>query len=53
MSILALDHVNIRSRDPKATLAFFREVLLMKVAGPMGMQKGDRLQVGNTVLEVR
>jgi hypothetical protein len=25
----------------------------VKVAGPMGMQKGDRLQVGNTVLEVR
>ncbi|MGI8663857.1 MAG: FHA domain-containing protein [Acidimicrobiales bacterium] len=24
-----------------------------KVAGPMVMQKGDRLQVGNTVLEVR
>ena len=36
MSILALDHVNVRSRDPKATLAFFRDVLLMKVAGPMG-----------------
>ena len=25
----------------------------VKVAGPMVMQKGDRLQVGNTVLEVR
>jgi hypothetical protein len=25
----------------------------VKVAGPMSMQKGDRLQVGNTVLEVR
>lgn len=25
----------------------------VKVAGPMAMQKGDRLQVGNTVLEVR
>jgi pSer/pThr/pTyr-binding forkhead associated (FHA) protein len=25
----------------------------VKVAGPMVMQKGDRLQIGNTVLEVR
>src|SRR5690349_3955536 len=25
----------------------------VKVAGPMAMQRGDRLQVGNTVLEVR
>jgi hypothetical protein len=25
----------------------------VKVSGPMAMQKGDRLQVGNTVLEVR
>jgi pSer/pThr/pTyr-binding forkhead associated (FHA) protein len=25
----------------------------VKVSGPMVMQKGDRLQVGNTVLEVR
>jgi pSer/pThr/pTyr-binding forkhead associated (FHA) protein len=24
-----------------------------KVSGPMAMQKGDRLQIGNTVLEVR
>lgn len=32
MAILAFDHVNIRTRDPKRTLAFFRDALLMKTA---------------------
>jgi len=36
MSVLALDHVNLRSRDPKRTLDFFRDVLLMKVGAPPG-----------------
>lgn len=34
MPVLGLDHVNIRTRDPAATMAFFRDVLKMKVTVP-------------------
>ena len=40
MSILALDHVNIRSRNPQGTADFFRDVLLMKVGPPPGAPPG-------------
>jgi catechol 2,3-dioxygenase-like lactoylglutathione lyase family enzyme len=38
MTVLALEHVNIRSADPARTLGFFRDVLLMKVGSPPGSQ---------------
>lgn len=38
MTVLALEHVNIRSSDPERTLGFFRDVLLMKVGPPPGSQ---------------
>ena len=42
MTVLALDHVNLRTADPASTLRFFREALLMKVAGPMGRPASDQ-----------
>jgi catechol 2,3-dioxygenase-like lactoylglutathione lyase family enzyme len=36
MAVLGLDHVNVRSKDPGATAAFFTEVLGMRVGPPMG-----------------
>lgn len=36
MAVLGLDHVNVRSKDPAATAAFFAEVLGMRVGPPMG-----------------
>ena len=36
MAVLGLDHVNVRSTDPAATVAFFAEVLGMRVGPPMG-----------------
>ena len=38
MTVLALEHVNIRSADPERTVAFFRDVLLMQVGPPPGGQ---------------
>jgi catechol 2,3-dioxygenase-like lactoylglutathione lyase family enzyme len=40
--VLALDHVNIRTRDPAATMAFFRDVLDMKLALPVGTDSADQ-----------
>lgn len=40
MTVLALEHVNIRTPDPERTIRFFEEVLLMKVAPPPGQSKG-------------
>lgn len=40
MTVMALEHVNIRSSDPERTIGFFRDVLLMKVAPPPGQQRG-------------
>lgn len=34
MTVLGLDHVNLRTADPARTLAFFRDVLAMKI-GPL------------------
>lgn len=42
MPVLSLDHVNIRSRDPGATMAFCRDVLRMKVTTPSGDGVVDR-----------
>ena len=42
MPVLSLDHVNIRTRDPAATMAFFRDVLEMKIALPAGTGSADR-----------
>jgi catechol 2,3-dioxygenase-like lactoylglutathione lyase family enzyme len=41
MTVLALDHVNLRTPYPARTIRFFREVLLMKVGGPPGMAAGE------------
>jgi catechol 2,3-dioxygenase-like lactoylglutathione lyase family enzyme len=37
MSIASLDHVNIRTRDVAATIAFYRDVLGMTPSNPAGM----------------
>ena len=37
MPVVGLDHVNIRSADPQGTLAFFHEVLQMRVGPPPGI----------------
>jgi catechol 2,3-dioxygenase-like lactoylglutathione lyase family enzyme len=37
MTVLALDHVNLRTAEPERTIGFFRDVLMMKVGGPPGM----------------
>ena len=42
MPVLSLDHVNIRTRDPAATMAFFRDVLEMKIALPAGTGSADQ-----------
>ena len=42
MAVLALDHVNLRSADPAATIAFFRDALQMKVGAPPGMTPSDK-----------
>jgi catechol 2,3-dioxygenase-like lactoylglutathione lyase family enzyme len=42
MTVLALDHVNLRTAEPARTLSFFRDVLLMQVGGPNGMAAGER-----------
>jgi catechol 2,3-dioxygenase-like lactoylglutathione lyase family enzyme len=36
MPVLALDHVNLRTRDPERTRAFFRDVLGMTIGPPPG-----------------
>lgn len=36
MTVLGLDHVNVRTPFPGRTLAFFREVLKMRVGRPPG-----------------
>jgi catechol 2,3-dioxygenase-like lactoylglutathione lyase family enzyme len=48
MPVLGLDHVNIRTRDPAATMAFFRDVLKMKVTVPAGAVSAD---MGGWVLD--
>lgn len=42
MAIAALDHVNIRLPDIRATLAFLEEVLAMRVVPPPGSASTDR-----------
>jgi|SRR5579862_8119101 len=42
MPVLGLDHVNIRTRNPAATMAFFRDILEMKVTVPGGAASADR-----------
>src|SRR5262249_27238392 len=41
MPVVALDHVNIRTKDMAGTVAFFRDVLGMRVAPPPGMESTD------------
>jgi len=48
MPVLGLDHVNIRTHDPGATMAFFRDVLKMKVTVPAGAGSTD---MGGWVLD--
>lgn len=48
MPVLGLDHVNIRTRNPAATMAFFRDVLQMKVTVPAGVGSTD---MGGWVLD--
>ena len=47
MTVLALEHVNIRTPDPERTISFFRDVLLMKVAPPPGQSKGAWVYAGD------
>ena len=42
MPVLGLDHVNIRTRDPAATMAFFRDILQMDVTVPVGRGSIDQ-----------
>jgi catechol 2,3-dioxygenase-like lactoylglutathione lyase family enzyme len=42
MTVLGLDHVNLRTADPARTLGFFRDALAMKVAAPPGMAADGR-----------
>jgi hypothetical protein len=42
MPVLSLDHVNIRTSNPGATMAFFRDALGMKLAGPSGFDAYER-----------
>ena len=37
MSVLSLDHINLRTPDPQRTLSFFRDVLQMKVGLSPGL----------------
>jgi catechol 2,3-dioxygenase-like lactoylglutathione lyase family enzyme len=48
MTVLGLDHVNVRTPDPARTLGFFREVLNMRVAPPPGM---DSVEHGGWVYD--
>jgi catechol 2,3-dioxygenase-like lactoylglutathione lyase family enzyme len=50
MAVLSLDHVNIRTPDAAATIAFFRDVLAMEVTLPAG--RGS-LDMGGWVLDER
>lgn len=57
MSIRALDHVNIRTADLEATIAFFRDVLGMSVVSPPGAPPGARAawvldDAGNAVVHL-
>jgi catechol 2,3-dioxygenase-like lactoylglutathione lyase family enzyme len=57
MSIRALDHVNIRTADLEATVAFFRDVLGMNVVSPPGAPAGARAawvldDSGNAVVHI-
>jgi catechol 2,3-dioxygenase-like lactoylglutathione lyase family enzyme len=46
MPVMGLDHVNIRSADPQSTLAFFRDVLQMRVGPPPGMKVTESYKGG-------
>ena len=48
MSVLGLDHVNIRTSNPAATMRFFRDVLKMKITVPDGLSSID---MGGWVLD--
>ena len=48
MPVLSLDHVNIRTRNPAATMVFFRDILAMKLALPAGTESAD---LGGWVLD--
>jgi catechol 2,3-dioxygenase-like lactoylglutathione lyase family enzyme len=57
MSIRALDHVNIRTAELEATVAFFRDVLGMSVVPPPGAPPGCRAawvldDSGNAVVHI-
>ncbi len=42
MTVLGLDHVNVRTPDPARTLGFFRDVLQMRVGPPpFATETGD------------
>jgi catechol 2,3-dioxygenase-like lactoylglutathione lyase family enzyme len=42
MPVLGLDHVNIRTLNRGATMAFFRDALQMRVVLPQGSDSADR-----------
>ena len=57
MSIRALDHVNIRTEQLDATIAFYRDVLGMKVSAPPGAKPDTRAawvldEAGNAVVHI-